>query len=200
MRGRPANDTVVSFAGYSCEGPPGAAPGGSLLRWLHRLTARPPGGRALAPSPGPLLLEAYLLSGSRPGGSAPLEPRLELLVSQLSAERSGCRWCIEGGRHRGRKAGLSGEAIASVEAPGDARCFSERERAALALAAAVAAGAVTDGHVPEAVVAAARRHFSEREIVRLAVLAVGEHLGECVAEGTGTAAHPSAPIAVRGRS
>ncbi|MGE5230503.1 MAG: carboxymuconolactone decarboxylase family protein [Deltaproteobacteria bacterium] len=171
-----------------------------MLRWLRRLSARPPrGGPGASVAPGPLLLEAYLLPGRRPG-SDPLEPRLELLVGQLSAELSGCRWCIEGGRHRARKAGLPAEAIASLPAPAGARCFSEREQAALALAAAVAAGAATDGLVPGPALAAARRHFSEREIVRLTVLAAGEHFGDCLAARLGMAARPSFPIAARGLS
>jgi len=172
-----------------------------VLRWLRRLSAPLLGGGPETPTPpGPLLLEAYLLLGRRAGGAEPLEPRLELLVGQLSAELSGCRWCIEGGRHRARKAGLPGEAIASLRAPAEARCFSEREQAALALAAAVAQGAGTDGLVAGPVLGAARRHFSEREIVRLTVLAAGEHFGDCLAGRPGSAARPFVPIAVRGLS
>ena len=172
-----------------------------MLRWLRRLSARlAAGGREAPAPPGPLLLEAYLLLGRRAGGAEPLESRLELLVGQLSAELSGCRWCIEGGRHRARKAGLPGEAIASLGAPAEAVCFSEREQAALALAAAVAQGAATDGLVPGPVLGAARRHFSEREIVRLTVVAAGEHFGDCLAGRLGSAARPSFPIAVRGLS
>jgi alkylhydroperoxidase family enzyme len=149
---------------------------------------------------GPLLLDAYLLLGRRPGGGEPLDTGLELLVSQLSAELSGCRWCIEAGRHRWRKAMLPLEALRLLHAPGDAACFSERERAALRFAAAVAQGAATDGLVSAPVLAAARRHFTEREIVRLTVLAAGEHFGDCLAGRLGSDALHSFPIAVRGPS
>ena len=172
-----------------------------MLRWLGRLWAPVPDGQArpLAPS-GPLLLDACLLLGRGPGCAAPLEARLELLVGQLSAELSGCRWCIEAGRHRARTARLPADALGLLHAPADAACFSERERAALAFAAAVAQGAATDGLVTGPILAAARRHFSERELVRLTVLAAGEHFGDCLAGRLGADAGPSFPIAVRGFS
>jgi alkylhydroperoxidase family enzyme len=117
----------------------------------------------------------------------------------LSAELSGCRWCIEAGRHRWRKAPLPVESLRLLHTPDVAECFSERERAALAFAGAVVQGAATDGLVPAAEAAAARRHFREREIVRLTVLAAGEHFGDCLAR-SGTDTRPPFPIAVRGLS
>ncbi len=145
-------------------------------------------------------MEAYLLLGRRPGGAEPLDTRLELLVGQLSAELSGCRWCIEAGCHRWRKALLPVESLKLLHNPGDAECFSERERAALVFAAAVAQGAATDGLVPAPVLAAAWRHFRHREIVRLTVLAAGEHFGDRLGARLGTDDRPSFPIAVRGLS
>ena len=170
-----------------------------MLPWIRRLSARFLSHEVPAPS-GPLLLDAYLLLARRPGGTEPLDTRLELLVGQLSAELSGCRWCIEAGRHRWRKALLPVESLKLLHTPGDAECFSERERAALAFAAAVAQGAATDGVVPAPVVAAARRHIREREKVRLTVRAAREPLGDSHGARLGTDARPSFPIAVRGLS
>ena len=168
-----------------------------MLPWIRRLSALFPT-RGLPAPPGPLLLEAYLILGRRPGGAEMLDTRLELLVGQLSAELSGCPWCIEAGRHRWRKALLPVEMLALLHDPPGVGCFSERERAALAFAAAVAQGAATDGLVPASEVDAARRHFREREIVRLTVLAAGEHLRDCLDARLGTDTRPSLPISVRG--
>jgi alkylhydroperoxidase family enzyme len=170
-----------------------------VLPWMRRLSARFLSHEVPPPS-GPLLLDAYLLLARRPGGAEPLDTRLELLVGQLSAELSGCRWCIEAGRHRWRKALLPVDSLKLLHTSGDAECFSERERAALGFAAAVAQGAASDGLVPALVLAAARRHFREREIVRLTVLAAGEHFGDCLGARLGTDARPSFPIGVRGLS
>ena len=115
--------------------------------WMRRLSARFLGHES-RPRRVLLLLDAYLRLGRRPGRAEPLDSRLELLVSQLSAELSGCRWCIEAGRHRWRKASLPVESLKLLLTAGDAECFSERERAALAFAGAVAQAAATDGLVP----------------------------------------------------
>jgi len=172
-----------------------------MLRWIHRWSARMLGEDVPAPvAAGPVLLDAYLRLGRPPGQADALEPRLELIVGQLSAELSGCRWCVEAGRHRWRRALLPVDALDTLHAPAGGRCFSERERAALAFAAAVAEGAETDGLVSGPVLAEARRHFSEREIVRLTVLAAGEHFGDCLATRLGARPRPSFPIGVRGLS
>lgn len=170
----------------------------ALRSWLPRLSARLLGGAVPAPS-GPLIVEAYLRLARLPGRADRLDPRLELLVGQLSAELSGCRWCIEAGRHRWRKALLPLESLKLLHTPQVADCFSERERAALAFAGAVAQGAATDGLVPAAETAAVRRHFREREIVRLTVLAAGEHFGDCLARSETNTRSPF-PIVVRGLS
>src|SRR5881409_2161950 len=74
-----------------------------LVRWLARtwsaLSAPPP-----APLPGPRALPSYARMGRYIAGGAPLDPRVDLLVRQLAAELSGCRWCIEHGLHRWRQA------------------------------------------------------------------------------------------------
>src|SRR5207249_2390673 len=74
-----------------------------LLRWLARtwsaLSAPPP-----VPRPGPRALPSYARMGRYIAGGAALDPRVDLLVRQLAAELSGCRWCIEHGLHRWRRA------------------------------------------------------------------------------------------------
>src|SRR5437867_6611068 len=74
-----------------------------LVRWLARtwsaLSAPPP-----APLPGPRALPSYARMGRYIAGGAALDPRVDLLVRQLAAELSGCRWCIEHGLHWWRQA------------------------------------------------------------------------------------------------
>src|SRR2546422_1882190 len=76
-----------------------------LVRWLARtwsaLSAPPP-----VPLPGPRALPSYARMGRYIAGGVALEPRVELVVRQLAAELSGCRWCIEHGLHRWRHAFL----------------------------------------------------------------------------------------------
>src|SRR6266705_2841259 len=98
-----------------------------LVRWLARtwsaLSAPPP-----APRPGPRARPSYARMGRYIAGGAALDPRVDLLVRQLAAELSGCRWCIEHGLHRWRKTFLP---VAEL------RChFSEQEVAALTQAVA----------------------------------------------------------------
>ena len=70
-----------------------------LLRWLTRTwtaLAAPPADRR----PGPRALPSYARMGRYIVGEAALDPRIDLLVRQLAAELSGCRWCIAHGLHR----------------------------------------------------------------------------------------------------
>ena len=63
-----------------------------------------------------------------------------LLVRELAAERSGCRWCIDRARHDWRVAGLSVDLLRSLARHATSAGLSERDRAALALVDAVACG------------------------------------------------------------
>ena len=76
-----------------------------LLRWLTRTwtaLAAPPADRR----PGPRALPSYARMGRYIVGEAALDPRIDLLVRQLAADLSGCRWCIAHGLHRWRQAFL----------------------------------------------------------------------------------------------
>ena len=68
--------------------------------------AIPPGGARVLP--------AYAALARYHNTSADLDPRLHMLVTQLAAERSGCRWCIERGRHLWREAQLSVDALRAL--------------------------------------------------------------------------------------
>jgi hypothetical protein len=51
-------------------------------------------------------LYGYLALARRPGSSGAVDDRTRLMVRELAAERSGCRWCIDRARHDWRAAGL----------------------------------------------------------------------------------------------
>lgn len=153
---------------------------GRLLQRLARLRPR------LWPSRAPLTVAAdhgagagrlpgYVALGSWRLGGVSLDARLELLVEQLSAELSACGWCIEQGRHRWRKALLPAGLLRQLRSYRTSGLFSERDRAALLLAEAVAGYTEgTPGPADQALVQA-RVHFTEAELIRIAHIAAGEH-------------------------
>ena len=108
-------------------------------------------------------------------GAAALDSRVDLLVRQLAAELSGCRWCIEHGLHRCRKAFLPVSELAALRHYAASPVFSARDRAALAFTEAVSHYAERTGGIPEAVLADLRRHFSEPEVAALTLAVAGEH-------------------------
>jgi AhpD family alkylhydroperoxidase len=121
--------------------------------------------------------EAFKLLGhlSNYGKTCGLEHNLIELVKLRSSQINGCANCVN--LHAGilRKLGESEERIQLVVAWGEATCFSEREKAALAWAEAVTL--VADTHVPDAVYEQAHRHFSEKELVDLtfAIVTINAH-------------------------
>jgi len=139
-----------------------------LLRWAWGAVTAPPR------LPGPGSLPAYLRVRSWTG-EALLEPRLRLLVRQLAAELSGCRWCIEQGRHLWRQRFLPPAELAALRRYAASPLFSPRERAALAFTEALCDYAAAAGGLPEAVLAELRRHCSEAEVAALTQLAAAEH-------------------------
>ena len=146
-----------------------------MIRWafLDRAAGAIGAVRTASPAvPGPLGLVAY--ARLRQSG-ADLPPRLRLLVAQLAAERSGCGWCAQRNRHLALQAGVSSSDLNDVTRFTAAPCYSEPERVALALADALAGFAEIEGGLPLEVLARARRHFTEPEIMALVGTATGEH-------------------------
>lgn len=141
--------------------------------------------------PGPLGLPAYARLAHTWAPIAPLEPRLRLLVAQLSAVRSGCDYCVQHNRHSALKAGIAGEAIDGVAGYASASHFSDAERAALALADAVTGFRETEGGFPLEILVRARCHFAEGEIVALVAAVAAEHFFDPATGGLGRDSLPS---------
>jgi len=125
--------------------------------------------------PGPLGLPAYARLARTWAPIEPLAPRLQLLVAQLAAVRSGCEYCVQHNRHVAFKSGLAPEVIDGMAQYASAGHFSEAERAALALADAVTGFAETEGGFPMEILVRARCHFDEGQIVALVATVAAEH-------------------------
>ncbi len=121
------------------------------------------------------MLPAYAALARYQVGGAELEPRLRLFVTQLAAERSGCQWCIDRGRHLWREAQLSIDALRALLQYETSSLFSNRERAALTFADAVTNYAEADGGMPLEPLTRARQLLSEPEIAAITAAVAGVH-------------------------
>ncbi len=96
-----------------------------------------------------------------------LENSLLELVKTRASQINHCAWCLDMHTKDARALGETEQRLYLVSAWREAHCYTDRERAALALTEAVTEIA---GHgVPDAVYDEVRRHFSEKETVDLLV-------------------------------
>lgn len=112
----------------------------------------------------PELLRSFSgLAGTVLGPGA-VEPGLKNLVSFVSSNASGCRYCQAHTSHSAAHQGVSLEKIDAAFEFETSPLFDDRERAALRLArdASLVPNLVEDGHFEEL-----RKHFDDREIVEL---------------------------------
>ncbi len=117
-------------------------------------------------------------------------PGATLEMTNLRASQiNGCSVCV--GLHAGglKKMGVSDERIFAVGAWRDAVCFSDAERAALALAEAVTRMSDRTDPVPDAVWDAAAEHYGEEQLAALVISLAGinawNRLNVAVAQPTG---------------
>jgi alkylhydroperoxidase family enzyme len=118
-----------------------------------------------------------------------------MLVIQLAAERSRCRWCIERGRHLWREEQLSHDALRALPRYETNALFSNRERAALRFADAVTRYSEAHGGMPLEPLTMARQHLSEPEIAAVTAAVAGQHFFNPITGALGADAAPwGAPI------
>ena len=122
------------------------------------------------------VLYAYLALARRPGQTGEVDDRTRLLVRELAAERSGCRWCIDRAQHDWRAAGLPVDLLRSLARHATSAELSERDRAALALVVAVACAGGGAGSGAATALERVRRHFSERGVAELTACLAEHHL------------------------
>ncbi len=122
------------------------------------------------------LLYGYLALAKRPGNAGSgLGDRTRLLVRQLAAERSGCRWCIDRARHDWRTQGLPVDLLPELARHATSVEFTDKERAALALVDSVACAAVGTGTAGETLLRV-RRQYSESAMAELVACLAEHHL------------------------
>ena len=99
-----------------------------------------------------------------------LEPSLLNLVKLRASQINGCAYCLDMHSKEARAAGETEQRIYVLDAWREAPFYSARERAALAWTEALTL--VSRDQVPDDVYDAARKQFSERELVDLSLAVV----------------------------
>ena len=99
-----------------------------------------------------------------------LDPKLVDLVNLRASQINGCAYCIDMHWKDLRAAGESEQKLYGLDAWAESPYYTDRERAALAWTEAVTR--LEDKHVPDPVFEAARRFFSEAELVALTMAVV----------------------------
>jgi AhpD family alkylhydroperoxidase len=105
-------------------------------------------------------LEAYVKGSG-------LEPSLIELIKTRASQINGCAYCLHMHTRDARAKGESEERLYLLDAWRESPLYTDRERAALAWTEAVTL--VSQTHVPDEVYEAARRYFSEEELVKLTI-------------------------------
>lgn len=124
---------------------------------MNPFTAAPEGYRAISG------LQRYV-------SECGLEASLRHLVALRASQINGCAFCLAMHAGEARQHGESDDRIHLLNAWREAPIYTARERAALAWTEA--ATRLADGQIPDDVYAAARREFSEKELVDLTLAVV----------------------------
>jgi AhpD family alkylhydroperoxidase len=117
----------------------------------------------------PKVLQAMYGLQNTVNSSALERPLLEL-VKMRASQINGCAYCLDMHSKDARAAGETEQRLYLLDAWREVGLYSERERAALEWTEALTL--IGEGHVPDAVYASAREHFSEEELVNLALAVV----------------------------
>ncbi|WP_427920429.1 carboxymuconolactone decarboxylase family protein [Streptomyces sp. cg40] len=96
---------------------------------------------------------------------AKVEPEILELIRIRASQLNGCAFCLDMHTKDARAAGETEQRLYALSAWRETPFFTERERAALALAEAVTL--VHDGHVPDAVYAEAAAVFDDGQVAAL---------------------------------
>jgi AhpD family alkylhydroperoxidase len=101
-----------------------------------------------------------------------IERKLIDLINFRVSQINGCAYCLDMHSKDLRHEGETEQRLYMLEAWRETPLYTDRERAALAWAEAVTL--ITEGHVPDEVFEAARKEFSEEELIDLtmAVIAI----------------------------
>jgi AhpD family alkylhydroperoxidase len=114
----------------------------------------------------PKAMQAVFAMQNYVNGSG-LEPSLLELVKMRASQINGCAYCLDMHSKDARAAGETEQRLYLLNAWREAPFYSDRERAALEWTESLTL--VSDNHVPDQVYEKAREHFSEQELVDLAI-------------------------------
>jgi AhpD family alkylhydroperoxidase len=116
----------------------------------------------------PEAMQALLALGASPkkGG---LSSQMQELVNLRASQINGCSVCVDLHCRELKKAGETDERIFAVAAWRDNPCFTDAERAALAITEAVTRLADRPDAVPDAIFEDAARHFDQRTLAALII-------------------------------
>jgi AhpD family alkylhydroperoxidase len=104
-------------------------------------------------------IQAVIKSAHQAG----VPPRLLALVHHRTSQINGCAWCLNYGTKDAKKAGETDERLALVSAWREAHCYTDAEKAALALAESMTRLADGAG-VPDDVWDEVAAHFDEKQL------------------------------------
>ncbi|WP_263358890.1 carboxymuconolactone decarboxylase family protein [Acidicapsa ligni] len=99
-----------------------------------------------------------------------LEPALIELIKVRVSQINGCSYCIDMHSKDARAGGETEQRLYALSAWEETPFFTDRERAALALAEAITL--VSEDHVPDSVYEKAKESFSEEELVNLTLAVI----------------------------
>ena len=105
-----------------------------------------------------------LIKATRQGG---VPPRTLELVHLRASQINGCHLCVESGTCYAQQAGESDDRLLSVAGWRKASCFTDAERAALALTEAITRLSDQTDPVPDDIWNEATRHYDERALASL---------------------------------
>jgi len=103
-------------------------------------------------------------------GQCALEKPLLFLVYLRASQINGCAYCIDMHWKDLTAGGENEQRLYSLDAWRESPYYTDRERAALEWTEAVTR--IAEGHVPDAIYAAVKQHFSERELADLTLAVV----------------------------
>lgn len=103
-------------------------------------------------------------------GQGGVPPATLALVHLRASQINGCSFCVHSGTSHARKAGETGDRLATVAAWRDAPFFTDEERAALALTEAVTRLSDRADPVPDSIWDEAAKHYDERALAALILM------------------------------
>lgn len=98
-----------------------------------------------------------------------LEPKLVHLLKMRASQINGCAYCLDMHSLDARAEGETEQRLYTLDAWHETPFFTDRERAALAWVEALTL--IAETHAPDEVYQEVKKHFSEKEIVDLTMIA-----------------------------